>query len=91
MTILSPVRPDAVEVYLLDYDRPPKAVDGDLALLGLGGGFAVVTSSAFRLTEARRTERGMRGPFASADEALSGAYTVRNAVVGDSREALIAG
>lgn len=71
MTVLSPVRPDAVDVYLLDYDRPPKAVEGDFALLGTGEGVAVVTSSAFRLTEARRTDRGMRGPFASADEALS--------------------
>ena len=69
--VLSPVRPDAVDVYLLDYDRPPKAVEGDFALLGIGEGVAVVTSSAFRLTEARRTDRGMRGPFASADEALS--------------------
>ena len=71
MTILSPVRPDAVEVYLLDYDRPPKAVAGDFALLNSGGGVSVVTSSAFRLLEARRTDRGLRGPFASADEALS--------------------
>jgi hypothetical protein len=70
-TILSPVRPDVVDVYLLDYDRPPKAVAGDFALLRTGDGVAVVTTSVFRLTEARRTDRGMRGPFASADEALS--------------------
>ena len=74
--VLSPVRPDVVDVYLLDYDRPPKAVEGDFALFGVanedgGSRVAVVTSSAFRLTEARRTDRGMRGPFASADEALS--------------------
>ena len=72
--VLSPVRPDVVDVYLLDYDRPPKAVEGDFALFGLArreARVAVVTSSAFRLTEARRTDRGMRGPFASADEALS--------------------
>jgi hypothetical protein len=74
--VLSPVRPDVTDVYLLDYDRPPKAVEGDFALLGRANfdgssGVAVVTSSAFRLTEARRTDRGMRGPFASADEALA--------------------
>jgi hypothetical protein len=76
MTVVTPVRPDVVEVFVLDYDRPPKAVEGDFALLGLAksdgsSGVAVVTASAFRLTEARRTDRGMRGPFASADEALS--------------------
>ena len=71
VAILSPVRPVDVDVYALDYDRPPKAVEGDYALLGSGEGVAVVTSSAFRLLEARRTDRGMRGPFASADEALS--------------------
>ena len=75
-TVVSPVRPDVTDVYLLDYDRPPKAVEGDFALLGLAksdgsSGVAVVTASVFRLTEARRTDRGMRGPFASADEALS--------------------
>ncbi len=71
MTVVTPVRPDVVEVFVLDYDRPPKAVEGDLVRFGLGDGVAVVTSSAFRLTEARRTDRGMRGPFASADEALA--------------------
>jgi hypothetical protein len=71
MTVLTPVRPDVVDVYLLDYDRPPKTVEGDFALLSLGEGVAVVTASAFRLTEARRTDRGMRGPFASADDALA--------------------
>jgi hypothetical protein len=70
-TILSPVRPDVVDVYLLDYDRPPKAVEGDLALLPAEDGITVLTNSDFRLTEARRTDRGMRGPFATADEALS--------------------
>jgi hypothetical protein len=70
-TILSPVRPDVVDVYLLDYDRSPKAVEGDVAVLSTDEGVAVLTSSAFRVTEARRTDRGMRGPFASADEALS--------------------
>jgi hypothetical protein len=70
-TILSPVRPDVVDVYLLDYDRPPKAVEGDLALLAADQGVTVLTSSAFRLLEARRTDRGMRGPFPTTDEALA--------------------
>jgi hypothetical protein len=76
-SVVSPVRPDAVdgsvpvEIWALDYERPPKAVEGDFALLGLGDGVAVITSSAFRLLEARRTDRGMRGPFATADEALA--------------------
>ena len=76
-SVLSPVRPDAVdgtdsaEIWALDYERPPKAVEGDFALLALGDGVAVITSSAFRLLEARRTDRGMRGPFATADEALA--------------------
>ena len=71
-TILSPVRPDVVDVYLLDYDRPPKAVEGDLALLPADEGVTVLTSSAFRLMEARRTDRGMRGPFATVEEAVAG-------------------
>ena len=70
-SVLTPVRPGDAEVYLLDYDRPPRAVEGDLALLGRGDGVAVVSSSVFRLTEARRTDRGMRGPFGSADEAIT--------------------
>lgn len=77
MTVVTPVRPDVTDVYMLDYDRPPRAVEGDLVLLGLGDGVAVITSSVFRLTEARRTERGMRGPFASADEALAAVEMVR--------------
>ena len=71
-TILSPVRPDAVDVYLLDYDRPPKAVAGDFALLPADAGVTVLTNSQFRLVEARRTDRGMRGPFASVAAALAG-------------------
>jgi hypothetical protein len=70
-TILSPVRPDVAEVYLLDYDRPPKAVDGDLALLPAEAGVTVLTYSQFRLVEARRTDRGMRGPFSSVAAALA--------------------
>ncbi len=71
-TMLSPVRPDVVDVYLLDYDRPPKAVEGDLALLPAAEGVTVLTFSQFRLVEARRTDRGMRGPFASVAAALAG-------------------
>jgi hypothetical protein len=75
-SVTTPVRPGTTEVYLLDYDRPPKAVEGDLALIGFAredgsSGVAVVTSSAFRLTEARRTDRAMHGPFASVDEAFA--------------------
>ncbi len=57
---------------MLYYDRPPRAVEGDLALLPAGEGVTVLTSSQFRLIEARRTDRGMRGPFATVEAALAG-------------------
>ena len=62
------------DVYALYYERRPKLVEGDFAVLDApdeanADGVIVVTSSAPRLLEARRTDRIMHGPFASAEAA----------------------
>jgi hypothetical protein len=61
----SPARPVGDEVYVLHYDQRPKSVAGDFAIIDDGRETTVVTSSLFRITEARRTDRGMEGPFAA--------------------------
>ena len=57
-------------LYLLRYDRAPRLVAGDVAIVHDDRDATVVTSSEFRLTEARRTDREMTGPYADRDEAL---------------------
>jgi hypothetical protein len=51
-------------VYVLQYDRAPKRVEGDLEVLTDGRAAIVVTTSPFRIREALRTDRPMAGPFA---------------------------
>ena len=59
------------DVYLLHYDRAPRLVTGDVAVVHDDHDATVITSSAFRLLEARRTDRPMTGPFADRDAALA--------------------
>ncbi|MEO5920701.1 MAG: hypothetical protein ABIQ01_06100 [Pseudolysinimonas sp.] len=63
MTSVALLAEPAVDVYLLHYDRPPKTVAGDLAVIDDQGAAIVVTASAFRIQEARRTDRAMSGPY----------------------------
>jgi hypothetical protein len=51
------------DLYVVHYERTPKTVSGDLVVIPEADGAAVLTSSAFRVLEARRTDRRMEGPF----------------------------
>ncbi|MEO8261259.1 MAG: ACT domain-containing protein [Pseudolysinimonas sp.] len=61
----SPAQDIGVEVYLMRYDRAPKTIDGDFAVIFDGREATVVSSAPARILEAQRTDRGIEGPFAA--------------------------
>lgn len=61
----SPARSLGLEVHVLHYDRAPKTIDGDFAVIWDGIEATVVSSAPARILEAQRTDRGMEGPFAA--------------------------
>ena len=54
-----------LEVHVLHYDRAPKTIDGDFAVIWDGIEATVVSSAPARILEGQRTDRGMEGPFAA--------------------------